>query len=526
MNNKLQNKGSKIQWGEFLFYLFWGSLFAAKGLGLEEGHWLFSACILVALLCLFGKLCITKHSFKEWLIMAGMVCLGIAIWKSSGEKAALAAALVIIGMKNVPMDRLFKISLLIWGSTFAFSVTAGILHMRDGVVVVHQKLGLGPIIRWSLGYTHPNVLHVSYFVLTALILYICGFHGKKLLKLSGILMVGNVFTFLFSVSYTGVLLISGYLVLNFLLDSKEKLSKAEEILLQCVMPFCVLFPLLAPFLMEGKVFAFFNKLFSTRFELVYNLFRTNPIRFLGTKMAMAVEGHVSLDSSFAYLLMNYGIIAFCLFLVGYFLLIRSFVVNRKRRELSITLAIVIAGITEQFLFNLSFKNLSFFFLGEFLFCYTGKKEVGFWNQTHAIISLKKDYFCFPDFAEWMKCRIKKWEKQKWKGLTLVIGAAIAAIVICVRTISLPESVYVNRWLTDYRNEEEEVFLAQAPDDSHNMVLGYEGAEVGMYRFTGNIIKLEYIRDITGAAVIGMEAAVLLIFLVIMTAPKREDQKKL
>ena len=154
----------KVRVSEIAYYLFWGVLFTAKGLGLDEGQRLFTFCLSFALLCFTAKICLTAHSVKEWIVMLSLLALGCAIWKNSGEKAAFWAVLTIIGLKDISLERLMKICLGIWSVAFMFSVITGVLHIRDGVVVVHEKLGLGPLVRWSLGYTHPNVLHVSYFI--------------------------------------------------------------------------------------------------------------------------------------------------------------------------------------------------------------------------------------------------------------------------------------------------------------------------------------------------------------------------
>lgn len=504
-------KHCSVSLEELSYYLFFGILFAAKGVGLEAGQKLFTLCILAALVCLAWKLCMTKHSLKEWAVMLMLVGLGCLIRKSSGEEAALWAFLVIIGMKHIPVKRILTVCFGIWSVTFALSAALGILHIKDGVVVVHEKLGLGPIIRWSLGYTHPNVLHVSYFVLAALLLYVCDLHGKRLWKMTAVLFLGNLFVFLYSISYTGILLMTGYLALNLYLDARKSLSAAEKILAQCILPFCVAFPLAGPFVTSGRVFDFFNKLLSTRFELVRMYFTSFRPTLFGTPADFNTSARLTLDSSFAYLLMYYGIVAFVLFVGGYFFLIHRFVKRQQKKELAIMIGIAVAGITEQFLFNLSFKNLSFFFLGELLFeLLACKKEAAsFWNREKALLPIGGKTIEIPAISGWMRKNILDGALCQ-KGVWLSAAAVgMIAAAICVLTIRMPESVYVDRWATDYRNAEEEIFfdLEQAPDDFNSMVIGYAGPDSGMYIFTGNILRLEYVRNVLGRGVLAAAAAV-------------------
>ncbi len=510
--NKVSERKGKMQVGlaEILYFFSFGIMFAAKGVGLDYGQKLFTLCICFSLLCLAGKLWLTKHTAKEWLVMLLLVLLGVGIYLKSGEQAALAAMLVIIGMKNVPLDRLFKVCLGIWGMTFALSCTLGILHIRDGVVVVHQKLGLGPLIRWSLGYTHPNVLHVSYFVLASLLLYAGDYHGKKLWRATTLLFVGNILVFLYSVSYTGVLIMTGYLALNVYLDMRKSLSRPEKFLLQCILPFCVLFPLIGPFVTSGKVFDFFNKLLSTRFELVKNFFTNFTPSLLGTRAHFDTTAHLTLDSSFAYLLMYYGIIAFVIFVAGYFFVVRKLIKEMKNKELAIMIAIIVAGVTEQFLFNLSFKNLSFFFLGEYFFEYMQKagNRTSVWNREIRLPGSGGRDLCLPDIVSAVKRACANRDRHRTGNVAGIVIAAFLAAVICAGTVHMPESVYVNRGLTEYKKPEEEVSLDldRVPEGFNSMVIGYEGPEAGMYCFSGNIIKMEYVRNIAGAAVLGAFAA--------------------
>lgn len=499
----------KMRLDEILYYMFFCILFAAKGVGMSWGEPLFMLCMAAALICFAGKMLLTGYSLREWIVMLCLTGLGIVIWSRSGEQAALFAVLVIIGMKNVPVKRLMKVCFAVWSAAFFSSAVLGILHIHDGVVVVHQKLGLGPVIRWSWGLTHPNVLHVSYLIWVMLFIYVCNLSGKRLWKASAVLFLGNIFVFLYSISYTGVLIVAGYLVLNLYLDARKRLSLAEKGMLECVLPFCVIFPIAGPFLTHGKVFDFFNDLLSTRFALVKMFFTDFKLSLFGTAARYEnTTAHLTLDSSFAYMLMLYGIVAFALFMAGYVLIIHRFIRRGRKKELAIVLAVCAAGITEQFLFNLSFKNLTFFFLGELLFDLLAPKkgENGIWCRERSLLGFG-GYMEYPEnLPECLQNgAFRIWKQKKTAAAGFAVGAMAA--LICAFVIQMPDSVYVNRGLTEYRNKEEEGFLdlEQVPDNFNSMVIGYEGPDVGMYCFEGNIIRLEWIRNLAGAAALGMGA---------------------
>ena len=73
-----------VGWAELFYFVSFGVMFAAKGVGLDEGQKLFTLCAAVSLVCLAGKLCLTRHNFKEWMVMALLAGLGLMIWRSSG----------------------------------------------------------------------------------------------------------------------------------------------------------------------------------------------------------------------------------------------------------------------------------------------------------------------------------------------------------------------------------------------------------------------------------------------------------
>ena len=514
-SGSVENRGTiRLKREELFYYLFFGIMFLAKGIGMDSGQRLFQLCMLLSVGCFLIKLCLTGHTFKEWFAIGTLILWGFLIRHYSGKEEALWAMLIITGMKDVPLKRLMAFCAGIWSGTFVCSVATGILHIRDGVVVVHQKLGLGPIVRWSLGYTHPNVLHVSYFIFVALLIYAFEWHGKRLWKASALLWIGNCIIFLYSVSYTGILIVTVYLALSVYLDSRKRLTVAECILWTMAAAFLILFPIAGPLWLEGhkhNVFMFFNELFSYRFEQVYNIFHEYPLSVFGTNVVFTGNAHLTLDSSFAYLLMYYGVAGFGLFVAGFLYLAYRYSRTNRKKELAITFAIILAGVTEQFLFNLSFKNLLFFFLGEALFTdiLRSDKRGGFQGRSFSVLPSgdREIRFSLPEgwYAgeNYIKGHIKH---------ILLAGALLAVLGagLCGVTGKEWDSVYIYRWNTDYRSEDKVTLdMDNLPENFNSLVLGYHGPEGEMFELSGNIVKLERVRDVIGSAILGGIAGIFL-----------------
>ena len=504
----LQEKGKKLhlRMDELFYYLFIGILMGAKGVGLTEGQRLFTCCLLLAGICWVIKMCLTGYSLKEWILTALLMGLSFLIWRRTGEKAAAAAVMVIMGMKGIPLRRLMKICLAVWGITFVFSLPRGLLGIAEGVVVVHEKLGLGPIVRYSLGYTHPNVLHVTYFILVMLFIFAFRPTGRRLWCTAGLLFAGNLYIFLYSISYTGMIIVTAYLLMSIFFDLRKKLSIPEKGFAVLSALFCIIFPIAGPLILNGKIFHFFNRLLSTRFELVYNIFHDNQVSLLGTNVLSNEGARLSLDSSFAYMLMYYGAIAFIL-IVGLYLYSLCYCLSRNmRQETAILLGTALAGVTEQFLFNLSFKNIALFILGYALFAGILKTKPDKENEIGILLSQSRKGIAVPVPGILYTVRNAMGRIWKKKKKWILIGGCVCSILLTAGWLAVGEKaeyVLVEKWATDYRGEEEFVMTEELLSDQTphirvgNISEGCEG-----YRFEGNAIKMERVRCIASTLVWG------------------------
>ena len=246
-----------------------------------------------------------------------------------------------------------------WMGCFAFLSLRALTGGYAGPFQVHEKLGLGPILRWTLGYTHPNVLQITYVVISAFILYLWNLKpGQKQWKISLLLMAGNLYIFLYSISFTGFLLMMVLLFFNLYLSNRKHICRIEYILLQCVFPFCVLFSVAGPMILnkDGAVFQFFTHLLNNRYsatriyidELGLSLFGVDVPHLYG----------YAVDCSYTEAILSYGCVLFALIVLGYLYTIKRLTDQKRWSELAITLSLLVAGISEPFLFNTSFKNIT------------------------------------------------------------------------------------------------------------------------------------------------------------------------
>lgn len=184
---------------ELGYYLFFGIMVLAKGIGLDSGRKSYYVLSAVACICIFCKLILTKYNIRQILAVGFLCLLAFVAYRNSGRMGILLTVLAIIGIKDMDVKKLFRIGLAIYGCSFAFTVIAAKLGLIYNPMAVHEKGGM-ELIRWGMGYSTGNIFHVSYFMLTVFLCYTWGrkYNFKKML----VLMAGNLAVFFYSLSYT------------------------------------------------------------------------------------------------------------------------------------------------------------------------------------------------------------------------------------------------------------------------------------------------------------------------------------
>lgn len=498
---------------EIFYYLFFAVLLFAKGIGLYDGMKEFTVCLLVAFLCFAVKICLTEHTLGELLQMAVLLGMGFLSWRNSGEKAAFIYIAVIVGMKHVPVKRVFKVGAVIWTIAFFGTTILALTRQIPDLALVHSKLGLGHIIRWSLGYTHPNVLHISYVILLVFFFYLVRLNRRQLLISTGVAYLFNFYIFLYSVSYTGLILTTVYLLLNLYFNLRTKESRLEKILIMCVFPVCALLSVIGPVVVKGRMFDILNKMMNTRWNLSRYFLTHQPITLFGGRMTDLPDTSYSIDCSYVYALMYYGIVLFVLLCAAYFLTVRYEVKTEKRRELAIMLSFFIAGMSEPFMANLSFKNLTLLFVGEYYY-----QAAPFWQRGVVGRIAGKKIRLTPWTEKEINIALPEWKGLhdmpayiKGKRLKIVaagIAAALLAGGIYYYTAQPADCVYADTGLSDYWSGEK-VYLdvAELPDDWNSIIVGSADGNTEMYVLTGNIVWLEQVRE---SVSVGLGAGILVV----------------
>lgn len=504
----------KLTLDEILFFGFFILLSVAKGLGLYEGQKLFVLLVVPALVCGALKILLSSYTKRQWAVLIVLLLLTGIVYVQSLELGIFFIMFMILGMRNISLQKVFRLGLWVWSVCAVVLCLASFTRLDHTVYRVAQKLGLGFIFRWSLGFTHPNILHITYLTLCALILYELA--DRFALKHFVILMFGNILVFLYSISYTGFAIVTVLLFGGMYVKLRPRFCLVEKIAVNLVLPGIILITFAFPFMLYDPRFApmliKLNEFVNTRINIASFYLVPECMSLFGVKMSYLaqIQYYLSIDSSYIWAFIHYGIIPFVLLMSAYLILIADCTRKQKTRELVLIICFLGAGYTEPLLFNTSFKNITLLFLGELLFRQKeGEEEYCLLPVLRKKVDIAaQKVFCKVTEMSFFQCDIPNLISGVRKFYRKQVSAAVAAgvavgIVFCAMLHEEPKGYVMPRVYTDWV-EKSSVYLESADDPAYEgyCIMNYKDAETPMQIIEGNAVKLETVRYYAGSMLIG------------------------
>lgn len=522
MTNSDINKQNSISIAELLYLVFFAVMLTAKAVGLYEGQFLYNVVLVIGA-GLFGiKMLLTKHSLLEYIVIILFLLLGGVVYFNSGEKSLLIFIAVMLGMKGVSAIRVFRVSSVIWVAVFIGMYVLSVIGVIPEKVYTLSRSGWPPILRHSLGYPHPNTLHVTYFILCMFVLFSLKDLSKKYnLALAIVLMMGNCYVFMYSLSRNGFFVTTLYLAISVYFKYRVQLSKLEKILIKCIFPFSALVMVVAPVVVKGKLFDILDVRFAGRFKFTRYFLTYQPMKLFGIRDIPLPANEYVIDSSYVYLLFKLGIVAYIMYFIAMILLINKLFEEKQRDELAVVLALTIGGINETYLFNQSFKNLIFIFLGAFLFEFLLRLRSGsnsFLTRETIGLSLGEKEIALPVGSSDYKRNIPV---NIWfMSAFLFVMAGLSTTFVYVVFFPRPHDIYLPAYeITAGDGVETYLSLEEVRQLQKNgdIVRGYVDDTTPLYRMIRKgTVKVEYIRYIFSYGLWGA-SLVSVAFLLIWTA---------
>ena len=487
---------------EACYFGFFILLSVTKGLGLYEGQKLFELLVLPALLLGIAKILITPYTKRQWIVQILLLILTAVVFYNSHERGILFLSFTVLGMKNISVKKVFHVGLWVWSLCSVVLSIFSFFRLEHTVYRVHAKLGMGHIFRWSLGFSHPNILHITYLALCAFIIYEMGANYR--FKHFIYMMAGNVLVFLYSVSYTGfgivTVLLAGCMYARF----RPKFCIVEKILANLVLPVCLLLSFVAPLYLYDHKWAYYvqklNFMLNTRIWLAEQFLRSEYRSLFGADISKIVKSSMTMDNSYVWGYINYGLVAFGIIMIGYFGLLFYTTYKQRTRELVILICFLGAGWTEPLLFNTSFKNVTLIFLGSFLFL---QKEGA---QEYCLLPWMNRRVTVPlaGLPDQVRNRVRDiWNRNRGKVIGMAVAGAAVGLALCALLYKQPAGYVVPRFYTD-GHEETSVYVEsmEDPDYAGWKIMNYEDKDTPMQLVQGQAVRLETCRYYVGSALIG------------------------
>ena len=504
----------KLTIDELVFYAFFIILSVTKGLGFYEWQKMFILLIIPAFFFGILKVLVSRYTKRQRIIVIALLVLTAVVCYESGEVGILFVMLTILGMKDISVDKVVRLALWVWTMCGIVLCIVQFFRIEHTVYRVSDKLGLGYIMRWSLGFTHPNILHITYLALCAFIL--CELGDRYSFKSFLLMMFGNMLVFIYSVSYTGFGIVTLLLVGELYAAFRPRFCIFEKIVVNAVLPFIILISFALPFLLYApqynRVIAKLNMLVNTRIYVASSYLTPECMSLFGVRMSYLaqIRSYLSIDSSYIWAFIHYGVIPFVLFMLAYLILIADYCRKQKIRELVIIICFLGAGLTEPLLFNTSFQNVTLLFLGELLF---RQKEGAEEYCLLPVLKQKLDSLCALLFTKMQRVililkklsslpELIRKSERKHVAVGIVVGALLG-VVLCGICYTPPRGYIVPRKNTDWRDK---TFVCienkEDPAYAGYRIMNYYDAETPMQIVDGNAVIVETARYYVGSILIG------------------------
>lgn len=246
-----------------------------------------SILLKIALVLLSIKLFTTRYTKKQFFIILPILALSLYNYQISGNIYCFYNILFIASMKDIDYSQLFKV---LFFSTFSALLVIGILSFVNigSAVSITQDFGRGGIeTRYCFGLYHPNIWHQA--VARCIVFFSLGYERQlKWSHFIGLFLI-NVVAYYFSVSRTGLLAVSAFLLLMLLYKYAHKLVHHVIVKISLFITtlggYILYSYLVYDFANNLTVYAqlFDMKLATGRLRHATEYLTQNPIQFFGTR---------------------------------------------------------------------------------------------------------------------------------------------------------------------------------------------------------------------------------------------------
>ena len=331
-----------------------------KGLGAEGGDIWYIVAFAIGCIAVILKMSKEHYKKNELIALAPIVTVGLLDFFIGSSTTVLFTAISICGLKNVNPDRIIKISL--WARFIALItvvITATLGITQNHILKFWRN---GEIInRYSLSYSHPNMLQASVTIVIMLALYI---YYEKLVWWQYLILLGvEVFFYRLTYSRTGLLIGVICITISILSHNANVAAVLRKICGR--MYYVFFFATLGVGLLYGR-FSWLdrlNYLLTGRIQYIHALITHYIPPIIGS---VKYNNFVYIDNGYISMIYEGGIIAFIWF--SYYITKCAKKASKEKltNRCVLMLGFFIYAMTESFFPSIS-VNVSLIFIGEMIF---------------------------------------------------------------------------------------------------------------------------------------------------------------
>ncbi|WP_029323286.1 hypothetical protein [Butyrivibrio sp. AE3004] len=523
MEKSKASTNNNIKIHELIYYIYFLCLFGARAVGLYEGQAVYNGLLVLGSVFFFLKLISTRHTVYEYLLGTAILSTGALTYVFSGEKGLLIYFTMMLGMKGINKEKVMRLGLYVLSFSYFILYLLSVTGLIPELNHMNKRSGYGFLLRHSLGYPYPNTTHTTFLILVILFFYL--YKNKTTLKLiqaSVFAMLINLYLYLYTVSLTGLISVTIYLVINFYLQTRATRSRFEDTVIYLLFPATVIFSIVGPILAKGSVFTFMNKLLHKRYEYALYFLTNEKITPFGSYFNPTPTNWYMLDNSFLYLFLQLGVISFAVVCILYMLWIKHLVKENQTSELAILITFCFIGMSDPFLFNLSYKNITFIFIGSWFYETVSQKSRSLselFNREILLLPLGEkevsiDLHFFNDGKHCLSSLFYEIGTNLVKYALIFATAGLLSSAIYTFTVQEPQVLYVNSDIADPYFSHKNIEMTQedvdAAIESGNLVEGYDQNDPTMYVFKKNAPHMEYVRS---TVTCGIFSGLILVFII-------------
>lgn len=350
---------------ELFFYGFILCFVVAKAFGWDSGDTAYKVMGIMGLIFWTAVLRCTKFSPKEYIAVSVLLLISGVSLILSGKLGVILPFLLVMGSKDIEVEKVLKSLTNIWIGAVAFKIFLVLTGIIQNSGVTQGRIYAESAYRYGMGYGHPNMFHIQIFIGITLFCYT---HKRlKARHYMGFFLL-NLAVFRLSYSTAGVL-VTALAVIGFgLIAYVERHCVNYHGLLRllgisCAVPAVASFVTALAYDQNSARWNKINFLLTGRPKWNYLYMHQYPVPLLGQRF----DGRVSnlLDNAYLFVLYRYGLLVFCVLLLGYAFVLARCIKRNDIRKIFFCLVFLAYGFTEQFIQN-CFMNFSMFFLCELM----------------------------------------------------------------------------------------------------------------------------------------------------------------